>query len=167
VPGLTVANLVIAKLGIGGGVSFYNSLGSTDFVVDVVGWYTTTSTLAFTSVNPVRLLDTRNPGGPLARFDGGTHHDLLVADGITVPAGAKAVLVNVTAVDPAAPGFLTVYPTAAPPNPPPLASNLNFTAGGIVPNLVVATLSADGKLSIYNGSTGSADVLVDLVGWYR
>ena len=168
VPGQTVANLAIAKLGVGGSVSFFNYFGSTDLVVDVVGWYTTTSTLKFTSVNPVRLLDSRQAGAPITRLAAANHRDLLVADGIVVPADAKAVLVNVTAVNPAAPGFLTVYPTAAPPNPPPLASNLNFTAGGIVPNLVVATLSADGKLSIYNGSTGgSVDVVIDLVGWYR
>jgi len=164
----TVANLVIAKLGVGGSVSFFNSFGSTDLVVDVVGWYTTAGTLAFTSVNPVRLLDSREPGAPITRMAPGNHRDLLVANGVTVPADAKAVLVNVTAVNPGAPGYLTVYPTGPAPNPPPLASNLNFTKGAIVPNLVVATLSANGKLSIYNGSTGgSVDVIVDLVGWYR
>ncbi|HEY5155251.1 MAG TPA: hypothetical protein VIJ47_10990, partial [Acidimicrobiales bacterium] len=157
----TVANLVIAKLGVGGSVSFFNSFGSTDLVVDVVGWYTTAGTLAFTSVNPVRLLDSREPGAPITRMAPGNHRDLLVANGVTVPADAKAVLVNVTAVNPGAPGYLTVYPTGPAPNPPPLASNLNFTKGAIVPNLVVATLSANGKLSIYNGSTGgSVDVIV-------
>jgi CSLREA domain-containing protein len=166
-PGQTVANLVTAKLGAGGSVSFYNSSGSTDVVVDVVGWFTTGSTVLFTPVSPVRLADAREPTSPIATLAPRTHEDLLVADGVRVPADAKAVLVNVTAVNPTGAGYLTVYPTAGPPNPPPLASNLNFLAGQIVPNLVVATLSADGRLSFFNGSAGPVDLVVDLVGWYR
>jgi hypothetical protein len=135
--------------------------------VDVVGWFTTGSTLLFTPVSPVRLADAREPTSPIATLAPRTHEDLLVADGVRVPADAKAVLVNVTAVNPTGAGYLTVYPTAGPPNPPPLASNLNFLAGQIVPNLVVATLSADGRLSFFNGSAGPVDLVVDLVGWYR
>ncbi len=39
VSGLTVANLVIVQLGGGSKVDIYNAFGSTDVVVDVVGWY--------------------------------------------------------------------------------------------------------------------------------
>jgi hypothetical protein len=39
VSGLTVANLVIVQLGGGGKVDIYNAFGSTDVVVDLVGWY--------------------------------------------------------------------------------------------------------------------------------
>ena len=38
-PGLTVANLVVVKLGPDGAVKLYNQLGNTDVVVDVLGWY--------------------------------------------------------------------------------------------------------------------------------
>jgi len=39
VGGLTVANLVIVQLGGGDKVDIYNAYGSTDVVVDLVGWY--------------------------------------------------------------------------------------------------------------------------------
>ena len=39
VPGQTVPNLVMSKLGTGGAVSIFNFAGSTDVVADVVGWY--------------------------------------------------------------------------------------------------------------------------------
>ncbi|MDP9071103.1 MAG: hypothetical protein M3N68_07425 [Actinomycetota bacterium] len=37
--GQTVPNLVVAKVGTGGGVSLYNAAGSTHVVADVVGWF--------------------------------------------------------------------------------------------------------------------------------
>jgi hypothetical protein len=39
VAGQTIANLVIVKLGSNGKVDIYNAAGSTDVIVDVVGWY--------------------------------------------------------------------------------------------------------------------------------
>jgi hypothetical protein len=38
-PGLTVANLVVVKLGPDGTIKLYNQQGNTDVVVDVLGWY--------------------------------------------------------------------------------------------------------------------------------
>jgi len=37
--GLTVPNLVVVKVGTGGAVDFYNAFGSTDVIIDIVGWY--------------------------------------------------------------------------------------------------------------------------------
>src|SRR5258707_4837659 len=48
---------------------------------------------------------------------------------------STAAVLNVTVVDAAAPGFVTVFPCGA---PQPLASNLNFVAGQTVPNAVIA-----------------------------
>jgi hypothetical protein len=39
VGGLTVANLVVVQLGSGSKVDIYNAYGSTDVIVDLVGWY--------------------------------------------------------------------------------------------------------------------------------
>jgi hypothetical protein len=35
----------------------------------------------------------------------------------------------------------------------------------VEPNLVVATLSADGTVSVYN-NTGTTNIVVDVAGWY-
>ena len=38
-PGLTVPNLVIAKLGTDGMVDLFNAFGSVHLIADVVGWF--------------------------------------------------------------------------------------------------------------------------------
>jgi hypothetical protein len=73
------------------------------------------------------------------------------------------VVLNVTAADPLAAGFLTVWPTG---QARPLASNLNFVAGRTVPNLVVAKVGTDGRISLYNGSGGAVHLVADVAGWY-
>ncbi len=79
----------------------------------------------------------------------------------SVPANATAVIANVTAVDPTAWGFLSVWPAGA---AQPTASNLNFLAGQTVPNLVMIKLGAGGAISIANGP-GATHVLVDVMGY--
>jgi hypothetical protein len=78
-----------------------------------------------------------------------------------VPSGAKAVVVNLTAVAPTLGTFLTVYPGGI----RPLASDLNPAAHDVKGNLTVATLSAGGTITVFN-SVGGADVVVDVLGWY-
>ena len=95
----------------------------------------------------------------------GTHQavELVVTGRGGVPAsGVGAVALNVTVTNATEPSFLTVWPTGA---PMPLASNLNFTAGQTVPNMVIAKVGAGGQISLFN-STGSADVIVDVLGWF-
>ena len=79
-----------------------------------------------------------------------------------VPAGAAAVVLNVTAVDPTAAGFLTVFPEGI---ATPTVSNLNFLPGATVANLVTVPISSSGMVSIYNHA-GNTDVVVDVEGYY-
>jgi subtilisin family serine protease len=78
-----------------------------------------------------------------------------------VPAGAEAVVLNVTVTEPQGNGFVTVYPcdTARDPN----TSNLNYTAGQTVPNLVVVKPSAAGTVCLYTQS--AAHLIVDVNGY--
>ena len=78
-----------------------------------------------------------------------------------IPSGAKAVVLNLTAVSPTAQTYLSVYPGPT----KPLVSDINPAAGIRRANLVVATLSASGTITIYN-FTGSLNVVVDVSGWY-
>ena len=166
--GESIPNLVIAKVGAGGKVSLYNFSGTTDLVVDVLGYFPSAST--YTGLSPARLLDTR-PGGATTdgQFSGGgavpagQSLDLTVTGRGGVPAsGVGAVVLNVTATDPTAAGFVTVYPTGS---TRPTASNLNFTAGESIPNLVIAKVGAGGKVSLYNFS-GTTDLVVDVLGYF-
>lgn len=113
---------------------------------------------------PTRLLDTRTGAAPHPVGAGRVIEIPItgVATGTNqiVPADARAAIVNVTAVDACADGFLTVFPCAT---SVPTASNLNVAATGTVANLVTVALGG-GRACIYSMVT--TDVVVDLAGWY-
>lgn len=119
----------------------------------------------FHEVSPVRLLDTRNNiGGRSTALGAGEVHLVTIAGASAqLPAtGIDSVVMNVTAVDSTASGFLTVYPSAA---ARPGVSNLNFATRQTVANQVMVKVGADGKIAIYN-AFGTTHVLVDVVGWF-
>src|ERR1039458_8989629 len=118
-----------------------------------------TAESSYVSVTPARVADTRT-SSPLA--GGATLNVQVTGAASGVPTGAVAAVLNVTAVNPTAAGFLTVFPQGT---TMPTVSNLNFAAGTIVPNLVTVGLSASGMVSIYN-LTGNTDVVVDVDGYY-
>ncbi|MDH6462724.1 hypothetical protein M2302_002904 [Micromonospora sp. A200] len=122
--------------------------GATEVVVPA-------GTTRFVGLQPARILDTRPDrlsgcagGKPAA----GATITLQVTGRGGVPAtGATAVALNVTAVVPAAGGYVTVWPAD---QPRPMASNLNIeTAGQVIPNLVVVPLSGTGRVNLYTKSS--------------
>jgi YVTN family beta-propeller protein len=163
--GETIPNLVTVPVGSDGEVDFYNNSGGTDLVADLEGYYTTSvSGSLYVAAGPSRVLDTRNgTGAPQAPVGPGGTISLQVTGVGAVPAtGVTAVVLNVTATDPTASSYLTVYPDGT---TQPTASNLNFTAGETIPNLVVVPVGADGKVDFYNFA-GSMNVVADLAGYY-
>jgi Tol biopolymer transport system component len=121
----------------------------------------------FRAVTPVRVLDTRTGlNAPQAKVAAKTPLTLtvrgLMTDAGPVPDSATAVILNVTVTDVTSGTDVRVYPSDA---PVPGASNINADRGSTVPNLVTATLSADGKVSLLS-SGGTVDLLADLAGWY-
>ncbi|MEZ5142857.1 MAG: peptidoglycan DD-metalloendopeptidase family protein [Acidimicrobiales bacterium] len=166
--GQTVPNLVVVPVGANGRVSVFNNAGSVNVIADVVGFFAPSSAAGgFVSTTPARILDTRDgTGGFTTRFGPGQARSVKVTGvgGLNgVPAtGVSAVVLNVTVTGPTAPSFLTVWPSGV---TMPTTSNLNFVAGQTVPNLVMARVGPDGKVSIFNNS-GNVDVIADVVGWY-
>jgi hypothetical protein len=177
VTGQVVPNLVEVGTGTAGEVTFYAST-PTDIVVDVEGYTSLASAGLYTALSdPVRICDTRagdpsmldsapvnqcnganNAGATLGA--GGTRN-VQVTGISTIPAGATAAVLNVTDANPAAPGYMTVYPQGG---VPPTASNLNYVAGQVTDNRVIVPLSASGGISVY--SSAGADVIVDVSGYY-
>lgn len=162
-PGGAFPNAVLAKIGDDGRVCVW-SLATTQLIVDVNGYVQPGADLDTTA--PVRMLETRTG---LTTFDGtsqgagqlgaGKVVEVPIAGRGSVPPGATAVFMNLTAVRPAGPGHLTVYPCDE-PRPDP-ASNVNYTAGGVFPNAVLAKLSATGTICIY--TFAATQLIADVV----
>ena len=103
------------------------------------------------TVERLWMLDTAEPVGAA-----------IVTLGGVPTTGVSAVVLNVTVTDPNAGSYLTVYPNGA---SVPTASNLNFTPGQTVPNLVVVKVGSSGMVNVYNAA-GGTDVIFDVAGWY-
>ena len=125
---------------------------------------------AFTPIAPCRLADTRGADGIGDRRTpiGGAETVPFTVWGshgaCSIPITATGITANVTVVNPSAGSFLTVFPAdVVRPN----ASNLNYSAGQApVPNSVTVSLSADGKIGVYNNA-GRVDVIIDINGYYE
>jgi hypothetical protein len=179
-PGVTIANRVVVPVGANGKIDLYNDGGSADVIVDVTGWFTDTSNASATGsryvpLTPTRICDSRTaqPGVPANQCNhngasaGTLGQQATIPVGVTgsfsgVPANATAAVLNVTVTDTSASSFLTVFPHGvARPN----SSDLNWAPGLDVPNLVIATLPANGSVDVFN-AWGSTDVVVDVEGYY-
>ncbi|MFE4512915.1 hypothetical protein ACFRMQ_01785 [Kitasatospora sp. NPDC056783] len=161
--GQTVSNLVTVPLSqdsVRPATTIFNSAGTTDVVLDVVGYYLPGAPAKYAPTAPVRVGDTRTDN---VRFGPGTVRSYRVAQPDLGTADARAVVLNVTAVNGTAPSFLTAFPSGSPR--PAQGSNVNFPAGRTVGNQVVVPVGPDGEVSIYNNA-GSVDVVVDVVGSY-
>jgi hypothetical protein len=120
----------------------------------------------FTPLEPVRLLDTRDgTGGTSGAVEAGGTIDLRVVDGLRVPLGATAVVLNVTATSATAGTDVRVYPTPTADEAPPTVSNLNVAPGSTVANLVHVKVGRDGSVRLRN-EAGRVHLLADLSGWF-
>ena len=161
--GQTISNSVITKLSPSGAVCIYTQQAA-DLVVDVFNVLADTTFAPLSS--PVRLLETR-PG--LTTIDGqfngggsiraGSTIELSVAGRGGMADAAHTAVLNVTAVDAAGAGFLTVWPCGT---TQPTTSNVNYTAGVAVPNAVVTGLSVKGAICVFSSNT--TNVVIDTFG---
>jgi len=124
----------------------------------------------YSPLAPTRVCDTRvgNPShlaSPATQCNGDTlsaggTQVVHIAGNYNVPSTATAVVLNVTAVNEAGQGYMTVYPTgSALPN----ASNVNYPAGKPVPNLVEVGVGTGGDISVF--SSAHSDLIVDVEGY--
>jgi len=178
--GEVVPNLVEVGVGTNGRVSFASS-SQTDLVVDLEGYTSAAGAGLYSALSPTRICDTR-VAGPFTsanQCDNGVAQaagrvtpaqplSINVANGANgglgtfgVPAGATAVVLNVTDVSPAAAGFVTIYPEGT---TEPNASNLNFSAGQTTANRVIVPVSTSGDVTI--ATSTPTDLVVDVSGYY-
>ncbi|HVC41140.1 MAG TPA: FG-GAP-like repeat-containing protein [Candidatus Saccharimonadales bacterium] len=119
----------------------------------------------YVPVTATRICDTRTGNStPCSghRLGSDITYQVTVGGAGGVPTDAVAAIINVTAVAPTALGLLEVYPYGL---GQPTGSNVSYSAGINMPNLVEVPLGTGGAISVYNGSTGSTDMLIDVQGY--
>ncbi len=165
--GRTFANGVVAAVDDTGKLCVHAE-SPTDVVIDLQGWFGPNNPV-FAATDPNRIVDTRiglgaarqrvSPAAPIRIPVRGIS---LAANGSTVqvPASATAAVVNVIAVAPIGPGHLTVWSCDG---AAPVASNLNYRAGEVIANGVIAPIGSDGSICV--STFAAADIVVDVNGW--
>jgi hypothetical protein len=103
------------------------------------------------------VLDTRENFGAAGPMLGDTTITLNLDN--YAPAGATAVVMNVTSVEQSREGYITAWPCGE----RPVASNLNVLPKDTRPNLVMVRLSAARTVCLYTQQT--TNLLADLAGW--
>lgn len=160
----TVSNLATVRPSGTGQVCFFAS-ASTNLIVDVQGYFSQRPDVTFTSVSPVRILDTRDGTGVVGsrpiRLGRASVIEVQVAGQNGVPTDAAAVLLNVTITNAAGTGYVTAWPCGS---PRPLASFLNFVRGVDRANLTPVRIGTAGKVCLYVHE--GTDVIADLNGYY-
>ena len=157
--GQTVATAALVRVGPSGRVCASSNV-DVNLVVDIEGWVDPAS--PYRSMTPTRLLDSRQgPGASTGAMTGSAGLALPVAGVATIGADSAAVVLNVTAVDPSADGFVTVWPCG---QPRPNSSSLNFPAGRTVANLAISAVGPSGTVCF--ASNVDTQIVVDAQGWF-
>jgi hypothetical protein len=131
-PQHSTASSVLVGVGQDGSVCVLTYSGNSDIVVDVAGWFGPgQGGLGYLPVRPVRLADTRLNGGLPTNAETSVH------------VGAVSVL-NVVAVDSAAPGFVTARPCGS----TLISSLINTTAGEDTANIIAVGGDTSGNVCV-------------------
>ncbi len=143
--------------------------GTTDVVVDVVGYFTGTSDSAdteglFVPLPPVRHYDSRagEPPTGTAPLGAGQGRRVTIGGNHGIPANAaSAVAANITMTETAGPGFLAVYPKEPRPNPYSTVNAVHQQHS--IANHAIVALN-NNSLHVY--SHQQSDFIVDVTGYF-
>ena len=119
----------------------------------------------FVPYGPKRLLDTRSGlGGTAGQLAGDGSITLKIAGNGAIPAGVKAVALNLTGLDATGGGYIQVDEGAGDSG----TSNLNYSAGSIFNNSVVAPVAPGGTVTLRNFAPSGVklDLVADVSGYY-
>ncbi|MET7480485.1 hypothetical protein ABZT17_39970 [Streptomyces sp. NPDC005648] len=139
---------------------------ATAVLADISGYYTTSTTgQKFHTLNPTRLVDTRSGigGSSSAVAALGTYTLTGSTTQQVTSAAAPTIAAMLTVTGPTGSGYAIAYPTAG---GKPATSSLNWGTGDTLANLTLTPIDANGQISIYNNSDGTADFIVDSSGYY-
>ena len=121
----------------------------------------------FYTVQPCRILDTRNPPGPFGgpSLVAGAVRTFVLTGQCGIPAGAKALSVNITVTQSQGAGFLTLYQSGI---LRPQTSTINYRAGQTRANNAIVSVGSGGELAVFTGQAGgTADFILDVNGYFQ
>ena len=151
----------------GGTFTLTSHTAATHVVVDAVGWWAPAEVVhgrLFQPRRTARVLDTRSGiGAPRGKVGAGKVLAVKVAGkGRPAPAGAAAVVMNVTARDATRSTSITAWPFG---KARPAFPDLSVRAFRVTANLVVVRVGTKGRIKLTNGS-GATHLVGDVVGYY-
>jgi hypothetical protein len=129
-----------------------------------------TTPMAFYTVTPCRVVDTRNAVGPLggpalACSSTPAPRTFPFAGACGIPATARAVSYNVAVTQPTAAGNVRLFAAG---DPLPLASSINYSAGATRGNNGVAVLGTGNlNVSCHQALGGTTHVIIDVNGYFQ
>jgi uncharacterized repeat protein (TIGR01451 family) len=120
----------------------------------------------FYSLAACRVVDTRLPAGPYGgpSFAAGADRAYVLGGQCNIPPTASAVALNVIAVQPDSPGFLTLSAggTAKPP-----VSTINYKVGATRANNAIIALGLLQDITVHCAqAAGKVDVVIDVNGYF-
>jgi hypothetical protein len=161
-------NVVLDNVRINGQLVTQGNLAQHFDVNGYVWGLAVTGKARFFTVEPCRVIDTRDPPGPYGgpSIAGNTTRTVTVTGRCNIPATAVTVAANLTIVAPPTSGYVTLFPGGT---PVPLFSSINFQPGLVRANNVVAPLGPSGSLGIFCSTDPSAmsNFIIDVSGYFE
>jgi hypothetical protein len=159
--GQTISNTAITRVGVNGKVAVYNGVGNTGIVIEVQGYFTSTTGSSgggLVSVPQTHIFDTRNgTGTTTGTIAAGASRTFTVTGGV-VPAGAAAIYTTITVASATAAGWLA----AAPAGTATGSGLINYEDGAATNSGAVFKLAADGRVTLVNKGSAAVHVFIDL-----
>jgi hypothetical protein len=122
----------------------------------------------FVAISPCRLADTRGNGfsGPLGppSLLAATPRVFPVVGNCGIPSTATVVSANLAVTNTSDRGFLSLWPEGA-PQPNPLGSSMNYSAGQTIANAALAALGTGGGITVY--TRVGLDLVIDVNGYFE
>jgi hypothetical protein len=161
----TQQNTVTAQLGSDGALSVRNNAAAAvQLVADAVGYYTAGPAMpgGYQPVPLQRIFDTRAAGSqPLASGD--MVNVPVTGQGAIPASNVSAGAVNLTVLNPAGTGSISVFPSGTAWD---TSATVSFTAGRTEQSMLTAQLGTDGAFTVRNNTGTAVQLVIDLAGYY-
>jgi uncharacterized repeat protein (TIGR01451 family) len=123
--------------------------------------------LSFYAVAPCRVLDTRNPPGPLGgpALGAQTTRRFTMTNKCGIPPSARALSVSMAVTSATVAGNLRLFPAQ---QSVPFVATIAYSAGQIRTNNAIVTLGPDADIDVFCGqASGTVHLILDVNGYFQ